>query len=99
MCKNQIMESITATKSQSWHYSEDDGLPGITKGMADLDELLAREAVTTTNQTSHSTVQLLSTTRIPPRLWLLGEHGVFALLDSLCNQHLGIENADSFDQH
>jgi hypothetical protein len=36
---------------------------------------------------------LLSTTRIPPRLWLLGDNGVCALLDSLATIELATANA------
>ncbi len=93
VCRNQIIESIAASCSQPWHHSEEDGLPGIERGKAHLDELLMMGAPSPTTKSGPIAVQLLSTTRIPPRLWLLGEHGVFALLDSLCSQHLAHQDA------
>ena len=93
ICHNQIIESIAASKSQPWHHSEEDGLPGIIRGKAHLDELLTLETSAPKTRNDQLTSQLLSTTRIPPRLWLLGDHGCFALLDALCGQHLAHREA------
>ena len=87
VCRQKILLSMSSSP-ESWHFSEYSGLPGIEKGIAWLKDADIIDSPDPAKKPLFASVQLSSSTRIPPRLWLLGQHGVFSLLDSLCDQFL-----------
>ena len=86
--RQDIVESLTKSSKKSWFHSLEGELPEINKGMLDLDDLLTMKIPAATTSAATQAINLISSSRIPPRLWLLGDHGVFALLDTLCTQIL-----------
>jgi|GEM_PF-3713223 len=84
----EIMDAINSGMGQPWHHEEASGLSGIEKGLAELDTLLQQPVRAPLQQSGSNDTQLVSSTRIPPRLWLLGNHGVCALLDLLATRQL-----------
>ena len=88
----EIVAAISSGMDQPWHHHEDYGLPGIDKGLVELAILMNQPLQNVSQQTDTIETVLLSTTRIPPRLWLLGDNGVCALLDSLATIELATAN-------
>ncbi|MFN5379325.1 MAG: hypothetical protein ACK5BQ_11235, partial [Ignavibacteria bacterium] len=88
----EIVEAISSGMHQPWHHHEDYGLPGIDKGLAELATLMNLPPHILSQHSAAIETTLMSTTRIPPRLWLLGDNGVCALLDSLATIELATAN-------
>jgi hypothetical protein len=92
VARKEIIAAIDNGMGQSWHYEEASGLPGLDKGLAELTLLMNQPTQNVEQHTDMFETVLLSTTRIPPRLWLLGDNGVCALLDSLATIELATAN-------
>jgi len=93
VARKEIIAAIDNGMGLSWHYEEASGLPGLDKGLAELTVLMNQPTQNVAQHTDMFATVLLSTTRIPPRLWLLGDNGVCALLDSLATTELATANA------
>ena len=82
--KGELTSHINHGTGLPWHYDEHAGLPGLVRGLNILSRLDTCEPIPFAAHMSSSNTTLRSTTRIPARLWLLGEHGTCSCLRQLC---------------